>query len=384
MSRLHDVVVIGAGPAGCAAAATLARAGAGVLVLDRADFPRDKLCGGLLTEKTVRVLKDVFGLNETRLTADGIIRNTANRYEVRIRERLRFAGFSERPFRFVKRREFDARLLDRVRELGAEVRTGTAVTGCDPEAGTIALAHGTTGETVRARILIGADGVNSRLQALVLREKADQTRWKRFLAPAIEIELPPEAFPSPPPDYPALYGGFVKSGYAWLFPGAGSGGKLVAGVCALPLPDLDIKASFLAFLRTLGIAEDAIPPLKGHPLPYGNFLADPTRARLLLAGDAGGFAEPLLGEGIFQALETGRMAARAALDGCLDPARAAAIYAHRLNRDFLPDLRWTGRLRDLVFACLDREQSGPVHAVMSLFERQLLDRLHGARPWSPF
>ena len=79
----YDVIIAGAGPAGTAAAVVLARAGARVLALDRAEFPRDKLCAGLLTWKTVRTIERVFARSPEALKVSGVINFESSRYRIR-------------------------------------------------------------------------------------------------------------------------------------------------------------------------------------------------------------------------------------------------------------------------------------------------------------
>lgn len=371
----YDAIVIGSGPAGAAAAITLARQGATVLLADRADFPRPKLCGGLLTEKTLAVLTGLLGASEADLRATGVIGRSAGRYLVLDRLAGRLGGGPVRPpFRFVDRLAFDAVLRRRAAEAGAELLVDRAV-WCDPAAGLVRFA---SGRQARGRVIVGADGVNSVVRRAVPHAKA---RWRRGLAGAIEISLGPDQVPGAPAtplDFPVLYGGFVKSGYGWLFPAA-TGERLIVGLCADPAPDLDLRRSFIDFLGHLGVPDPARLPLKGHPLPYGNFLRRPVAGRALLVGDAAGFADPLLGEGIFYALASGRLAGRAALAGGFEPARVASTYLRALEPDILHELRWAGLFRSAVFACLNRNLHGPVKALFALADGPLLDMVHGRR-----
>lgn len=363
-----DVVVAGAGPAGASAARALARAGLSVALLDRRDFPRPKLCGGLLTWKTVQELDKGFGCK----ALDGVVDFETPRFEIRHWDQVLAAGQAEHPFRLVKRRVLDQRLLTLAQEAGAQFFPGRTVTGCDPWQGELRTAQG---EIFQGRLLIGADGAGS-----VLRKSLfpDQAVWKRNLAAALEIFLPAGVL-SQAPDFPRLYAGCARNGYGWVFPNADGH---VVGLCGLMRRDKDPAALFRKFLDFLGLPENARPALRGHPLPYGNWLDKPFGGRLLLAGDAAGMVEPLLGEGIFYALHTGRLAAQAALGEIRGKGPAGPAYRASLCRNVLPEMRAANRLRWTLFGLL--RWPGPVGlaGLLRFFQNPLAQAVHGLRPYS--
>ncbi len=368
MIRSFDVVVAGAGPAGAAAAATLARAGLSVALLDRRNFPRPKLCGGLLTWKTCRELARTFGPG----VLDGVVDFETAGFEIRHRHRVLAAGSAPHPFRLVKRRVLDQRLLDLAREAGAAFFPALAVTGCDPAAGEVRTARG---ETFRGRVVIGADGAGSVLRRALF---PDSRPWRRNLAAALEIFVPSGALPQAP-DIPRLYAGCARNGYGWVFPN--SDGHVV-GLCGLLRADKDPAALFRKFLDFLGLPESARPALHGHPLPYGNWIARPFGGRVLLAGDAAGMVEPLLGEGIFYAAGTGRLAAQAALGEMRGGAAAGPAYAAALGRDILPEFRAADRLRWTLFGLLGWVGPLGLSGLMRLFQNPLAQAVHGLRSYN--
>ena len=103
-----DAIVIGAGPAGSTAAYLLAKGGLHVLVLDKNEFPRDKLCGGLLTRKTIRLLEDLFKASPDYLQANQVISHQSTRYGVNLCEKSCFRGNLEYPFHFIDRQVYDS------------------------------------------------------------------------------------------------------------------------------------------------------------------------------------------------------------------------------------------------------------------------------------
>lgn len=375
MVKEYDVIVAGAGPAGSAAAAVLARSGRSVALLDRAQHPRRKLCGGLLTVKAMQALSRVFGLAEDDLRARGGMFHATAEYRFLHHGRELLRGAAADPFRFIDRPDFDALLCSVAVARGADYLPGRQVAACDPEAGLVRTAEG---EEYRGRFVIGADGANSACRRAL---GVDRALWRRGLAEAIEVELPvgegPGRFPRAVA-VPELHVGapdVPSTGYGWVFPGP-RGPKV--GICGLPRGSRPFAAIFAGFLGMLGVERPEAVALHGHPLPYGNALADPCRARLLLAGDAAGMVEPLFGEGIFYSMCTGAHAASAALAG-LKGGDAAAVYARLLARSVRPEFVWSNRLRWVLFWAMDRMGSAPITGFVKSAPAALAEMVHGGR-----
>jgi geranylgeranyl reductase family protein len=380
MQTRHDIIICGCGPAGAAAGLALARAGRSVLMLDRDRFPRKKLCGGLLTWKTIRLLETVFGDTVESLTRDGVINHASDRYAIRTPSAQLAQGRLSFPFHFTDRTLFDARLLDHAARAGVEIRQGARVTACAPESpghpdapARVTLADGTT---LEAAHVIGADGANSVVRGGF--PDLDRARFVRLMAPAIEITLPPRALPGPV-NCPQLYVGFMEAGYGWVFP---NHDRVLVGLCGLRQGKNNFSRLFKQYLDFLQIDVSAIPPLRGHPLPYGNYLENPVRGRALLAGDAGGFVEPLFGEGIFYALCTGLYAGEAVAEGLVTGADPGPIYTRRLHREILPELRGSDRLRWLLFRAMRHVGPKALSLFVNAGSSRLAEMVHGMRSYS--
>jgi geranylgeranyl reductase family protein len=315
MSAVHyDVAVIGAGPAGAAAAIAARRAGARVLLLDRADFPRDKPCGDGIAAEALDVLA---GLGVTGVT-DG--------YPPVARLRLVAPGGGAvaralpRPAHTVPRKVFDARLVAAAAAAGADLRRHMVRVVRDD--GPVRL-----DDRFVADVVIGADGANS----TVRRALGHPPNPDGHLAVAIRGYAPSDGTEQHIVTTSARW-----PAYAWSFPvGDGTAnvgyGEVLRG---RPLS----RAYLLDRLDHL-LPGSGPGGLRAHHLPLSTRRPPPGRGRVLLAGDALSLINPFTGEGIFYAVLSGALAGAAAAAG---PERVAARYAHALRRRLGRHLRHSG------------------------------------------
>src|SRR4051794_15458722 len=149
MGRMErfDVAVVGAGPAGSTTAYRLAREGAGVLLLDKARFPRDKPCGGGLTLRAVRQLP---------VDPRPVVEHEVDRMEFRLHYGTRFRRVGRRGafVLMTQRRRLDHHLVEQAAAVGADFRDGVRVTAVEEGAVTV------DGAVVVADVVVGADGAN--------------------------------------------------------------------------------------------------------------------------------------------------------------------------------------------------------------------------------
>lgn len=297
MAAHFDVIVVGGGPGGSSAARQLAQAGLSVVLLDKAHFPRDKLCGGLISERSAKLLDRIFG--------DAI----APSYEHVSNGARIFYGAEPiahvkdyKPMRLTMRRTFDAALLTSAHASGVDVREGCTVTSIATDRQAVKLE---TGEMLQADFIVGADGAASRVRKSVLPAAMD----KHGFATGIEIEIPRDALHRDCPD-PEIYLGCVRWGYGWIFPKKET---FTVGVAGLARKNGDLRGACRAFLlKVLGFVPNETLP--GCPIPFGNHLKEPGVGNVLLVGDAAGFAEPITGEGIAFALQSASYAAQAIIE----------------------------------------------------------------------
>ena len=359
-AKAYDIVIVGAGPAGATAAYLLARAGLQVLILEKKNFPRPKLCGGLITWKTVRVLKEIYGCNARMLRRDRVIVHETHRYAVCGSNHRSVEGRMTFPFHFVDRERYDNFWLEKAMDAGVKLIAPARVKKLDIKSHSVTT---TEGVEYHGKYLIGADGALSRIRKALISDGHINEKTRPGLAQAIEIKLPVKDTTSLP-NYPKIYFGHISRGYAWSFPGPGYHLLGIAGL--KDKSSTSIPAAFNRFMASLSLTVPKESEINAAPLPYGNYLKTPGWGNILLVGDAAGLVDPLLGEGIYHAHRSGQLAAESIIK-CRDnrqrddgpPMEALQTYADALAQQMIPDLRYARAGRNLVYS-LPRKWYYPV------------------------
>ncbi len=369
---MHQVVIAGAGPAGSTAALCVARAGLDCLLLDKARFPRDKLCGGFLSSRTLGILEELHGpsLDKQLYHVQDDEYEIFHAGEVIHRARLGM------PMAFVQRMEFDAFLLDAARKAGVTVVVDCRVTSFEQDDRQIRLTA-IDGRTFEAEWALAADGALSPLRRQV------QPGYKPG-GKALEVQVPMQD-----PGIPRIDFGGIRRGYGWSFPKRGCA---TIGVFGQQGYFEDPRYSLDEYMNMLGIsARDT--QIKGWPLPDLP-LRPLNHGRLLFLGDAAGLCDPVSGEGLYYALRSGQQAAFSlAIAQDESPRHAPWIagreYSGRVgfilrqlqaSRLFRPIFHSTGRQRLLLESLLELPEIGKVEwmDILRLTASRGLDLVRGS------
>jgi geranylgeranyl reductase family protein len=336
----REIVVVGGGPAGTAAAITAARAGRQVTLIDKARFPRDKCCGDGLTAGALRLVEhlglDPADVPSWQVVDDVIVRSPSGR-EGRfplLRDDGQFAVVA-------RRRELDAAMLDLARAAGVEVLEGHGCTGAVNRPDHVELVVDRVG-TIAARYAIGADGMWSPLRKhLGLADPTYRGEWHAFRQYFTDVgpRAASELFVWFEPD--------LLPGYAWSFPLPGS--RANVGYCIIRPEELDggaLRRLWIDLLDRPAIHEVLGPTArpedrhKAWPIPARIDGVRLATGRVLFVGDAARATDPMTGEGIGQALLSGVLAAQAmTAAGPLDAVGAARHYRHAVRRELVADHR---------------------------------------------
>jgi len=310
-----DAIVVGAGPAGSTTAYRVARAGARVLLLDKARFPREKPCGGGVTVRALR---------ELPFDVQPIVEHTVRHVELRFRGHRGVRRGGDRMLAHMTQRcRLDHFLVEQAAAVGAVFRDGVKVSEISEQGVRV------DGRWVSAELLIGADGVNGasaralgftgrNVYAVALegnlsyRDVAGRERWQSMLT----LEL-----------------GTILGGYGWIFP---KGDHLNIGVGGWESEGPRLREHFRTFCRRYGFDGTKVEGLRGYRLVARRPGSAFAGASTLLVGDAAGLVDPLFGDGMSAAFLSARLAAQTALDFLAGRIASLEPYAHAVIAELGP------------------------------------------------
>ncbi len=320
MDQSADVLIIGAGPAGCAAALALRGSGARVVLLDRHAFPRDKVCGDAIGGRVERVLTDLDPAYGAALRQFAV-KTTIHGCRVTAPNARHFELLFQRRGYASPRLSFDDFLYQLVAtHTDTHLPTSATVRTVVPDARGVTVTT-REGTTWRARLVIGADGAQSAV-ARVLGHRLDRAHHGGGVRAYFRGVRPPAHAPGPMLEFFFLRDHLP--GYCWIFPLPDDTWNVGFGMVSRDIAAgrVDLRGSLARIVRAApGLRDrfqnaELLGPTVGFGLPFGSRRRPLSGQRLLLAGDAASLVDPASGEGIGNAVLSGQLAgahARAAL-----------------------------------------------------------------------
>lgn len=322
----YDCIVVGAGPAGSLAAYDLAADGARVLLVDRASFPRDKPCGGGVLLSAAAQLP---------FSIAPVVERAVHGFHVRYRRDRVFTHRFEEPLAYMTQRaRLDAYLAERAAEVGADFHDGRRVRNVETDASGVTVCFD-GGDVATAPATIAADGANGICRrALGLPPQP--------MAVALEANV--AGVPQMWSDYVGLELGSMPGGYGWVFP---KGDHCNVGLGGWPVTGPMLRAELDVYSAVEQFPPGTLSGRRGHHLPLREAGSPAVRGRVALVGDAAGLVDPLSGEGIGNAIRSGRMAASAVARLLSGETSDLSGYQAELERRLEPELAVARQLRDL-------------------------------------
>jgi len=321
MQRDYEVIVVGAGPAGATLAYELAEKGIGVLVIEQATLPRYKCCAGGLTVKAAEQLGN---------HAHGLVEGAISSAVVTFPGDSPYRGEHEDTIIYtVMREKFDHALVKRAEEAGANILQGLKVCGIRFNGTGVEISTATG--NFRSQYVAGADGAKSivakalgintnrnclvGIETEVAVDSDELLKWKSQIA----IEL-----------------GRIPAGYAWVFPKTD---HLSIGIGCLANEAKNLKRCYREFVDSLSLGHYTVGRWYGSVIPICTGQAVVTRDRAVLLGDAAGLADPLTGEGIYNAILSAQLAAPAIGEALIGGEVKLLDYRKSVEEKIMPEMR---------------------------------------------
>jgi geranylgeranyl reductase family protein len=321
LKQSHDVIVVGAGPAGATLAYELAKRGIGVLLLEKEKLPRYKCCAGGVTSKTARLLD--FDISEV---VEDVI------YEVTFTFNLgsSYLGQYSQPLIYTVMRDvLDYFLVKKAQQAGAMLVDGQKVTQIQMSGDLVQIS---TGDNMFcSRLVVGADGAYS----VVARELGMKRSMEYVTGIDSEIVVSEEEL-AKWKSRAQMELGCVPGGYAWVFP---KRDHLSIGVGGHTSKVGHLKQHHQRFLNSLNIGNYTITRSSSHLIPTCTKGGLVWQDKALLLGDAAGLADPLTGEGIYYAILSAKLAAPVIENSLAHDTVKLEDYQEAVDEKIMSELR---------------------------------------------
>ncbi|HZG39044.1 MAG TPA: geranylgeranyl reductase family protein [Nodosilinea sp.] len=328
---MYDCIIVGAGPAGATAAYHLSKAGHQVLLLDAAQLPRYKPCGGGVSPQVAQWFDFDFSPAIS-------VKVRKVRYTFNLADPIEAELPAEKALWMVRRDEFDYFIVQQAQKQGATLRDSTKVQGIENQGDHWQV--NTSQGPVQGRFLIAADGARGSMAKWL---GFPQRRYK--LAAALEAEPRLEV-----PDEPVVHFdlGLIQQGYLWNFPKA-DGYSIGGGVFRSGTQrKQDLRSPVADYSAAFDVDASTVQHF-GHPI----FIWDGPQTlhthRAVLAGEAACVVDPFTAEGIRPSMFSGMKAAWAIAQALQGSDRALETYTHTMNQEWGEEMRWARRIARLVY-----------------------------------
>ena len=326
---MHDVIVVGAGPAGSTTARECAEKGMSVLLLDRAAFPRDKPCGGGVTARASDLLP--FDISP-------VVERSIRGVRFNFRQQESVTRYSDRDLVYLtQRRNLDTFLVERALDKGITLRERARVQRVSQGRGHVTV-HTSDGR-FQGRALVAADGSNGQTAQLA----GIRTSFRHQVAIEGNIHLP-KGVPTEWTDVIGFHFGWLKGGYGWIFP---KGDHLNIGVGGWKYNGPNLRESLGRLARFYGYDPKNIEHIKGHHLSLRQSDSPLEHRRVLLVGDAAGLVDPFASEGIYSAFSSGMAAAPHLEEFVAGDTHDLSGYRREIERGLASDIAASQRFHDI-------------------------------------
>lgn len=315
---MFDVIIVGAGPAGTAAAYDLLEQGLSVLVLDKYEFPRKKACAGGITVKGYNLFRYDISSQVKRECSTLLIRSKHHPY-IKLK-------YDQTLCYMTKREELDLFSLNKVMEKGGLFQVVDKINSIEQTSSFVEIK--TSSGNFKASYLIGADGTNSRVRRFVTKKAFFRKQFA--LEGDLKVNNPQDFFME-------FDFSFFRNGYFWIFPKDDCLNVGIYTVDSKKKPDTGLLCDIAT--SKLKTASSRLHSIKGYPICTRGYYYKQQSDRILLVGDAAGFAEKLFGEGIAFAVNSGQKAAEAIVHFFKNPEHVNIQY-NCLARSLKNDLRF--------------------------------------------
>ena len=360
MNNRYDVAIIGSGPAGSMAAIECARAGLKTVLFEKEKIPRRKVCAGGLIKKAAKILP-------ADLTYP--IQFTCPIYQTRVANtNLVLTTERDDLVQMVDRNHFDHSLVEYAVAKGLILRDDCRVIDVIPNA--IGVTIKTNEETVDADYLVLAEGAHSRFTDIFFGKQP-------LAVPSLEADIyPPQALLDTFKGKVIFDLDVLPFGYGWIF---FKGDHLSVGLVPLFPGKLNLHNYLDAYLRANNLVESCeIRFKKGFLIPIKARQGSLVKNRMIVVGDAAGFADPISAEGISSALLSGKAAGQAIVEGRNDETAIALSYHKKIQRPILDELRSSARFQHFLYR-FPKIRNRLMQAYGARMQRGMADVMEGKR-----